>query len=85
MYLLIDENSPEMAKDCGATVIQGLYIDKAQALLRLEQRIENEKDFGYFCTERVDSDDEKCLTFYKDGDQGSLLWFRAKMIEVQAI
>lgn len=83
MYLLVDENSPEIAIECGGFEINGLYANKGQALLELEQRIEAEKEFQYYCTERIETDNETCLTFYSHGDENSPLWFNVKMIEIE--
>ena len=82
-YLLIDENSPELAIECGSFEVKGLYAHKGQALAELEQRIDVEKEFDYLCIERIETGTETCLTFYKNGDENSPLWFNVKLIELE--
>lgn len=43
VYLLIDENSPELSIENGAYNVIGVYSDRGQVLQRLESRIKEEK------------------------------------------
>ena len=79
MYLIIDRNSPELAVENGEFNIGRLYANKEKGMEYLEQRIEEEKDFGYYCIERTGTE----LTFYWNGDSSSPLWFTVELIKVE--
>lgn len=83
VYLLIDENSPELSIENGAYNVIGVYSDRGQALQRLESRIKEEKAENYICMERYEDDKSVNLYFYYNGNEENLCWFVARMVELK--
>lgn len=83
VYLLIDENSPELSIENGAYNVIGVYSDRGQVLQRLESRIKEEKAENYICMERYEDDKSVNLYFYYNGDEENPCWFVARMVELK--
>ncbi len=82
-YLIIEENSPELAVECGNCEIVGLFSLKSTALEKIANIIIDASSEDYYVVDDiVHNDGSREWTLYYSGDEDSILWYSVKLISM---
>ena len=85
VFILMEENSPELYIDCGAYYIIGVYDTWEKARAAADERVVVERNCGYLEVGEDDINDDKQIyynIFYKDGDTEGILWSELRIESV---
>ena len=77
VFIVIEENSPELSREYGSYYLRGVYDTWDKALKVADTWITDNKNYDYFEVEEAHIDDEKqtyCNTIYWNGNDDGDLW-----------